>query len=55
MRDELLKIYPELSEANNKAFRDGTIILQDDTDGNGVYIAEWNYLKPIPAGYKLGK
>ena len=31
------------------------IKLQDDSDGVGVYIAEWNYAKPIPEGLKLGK
>jgi len=45
--------YPELT------FEDfgskGSIFLQDDTDGVGPYIKEWNYSKPIPTGLKLGK
>jgi len=32
-----------------------TIMLQDDSDGQGAYIAAWNYSKPIPDGLKLGK
>jgi hypothetical protein len=31
------------------------IMLQDDSDGLGAYIAVWNYSKPIPDGLKLGK
>jgi hypothetical protein len=50
--DEIIKShYPEITD--NDFFR--TIILQDDSDGLGAYIAEWNYSKPIPAGLKLGK
>jgi len=33
----------------------GTISLRDDSDGFGVYIAKWNYVKPIPKGFTLGK
>ena len=45
--------YPELT--NEDFGRKGTIILQDDSDGKGAYIREWNYSKPIPNGLKLGK
>jgi hypothetical protein len=45
--------YPELE--GNSAFPNGTIILQDDSDGVGAYIREWNYSKPIPEGLTLGK
>lgn len=45
--------YPEL-ESDRKLFRE-TIVLQDDSDGVGAYIREWNYSKPIPAGLSLGK
>lgn len=44
--------YPELLNAD--LFELG-IMLQDDSDGKGTFIAEWNYLKPIPDGLKLGK
>lgn len=45
--------YPELENTSN--FRDGTIILQDDSDGEGVYVREWNYSEPLPEGLKIGK
>jgi hypothetical protein len=45
--------YPELEKSNS--FFDGTICLQNDLDGFGDYIREWNYLKPIPDGLTLGK
>lgn len=43
--------YPELT---NDDFIE-SIVLRDDSDGNGAYIAAWNYSKPIPDGLKLGK
>jgi hypothetical protein len=49
----ITETYPELT---NKDFRaGGKISLQDDSDGLGAYIKEWNYDKPIPSGLKLGK
>jgi hypothetical protein len=45
--DQVIAAYPELAD-NRDAFINGTIILQDDSDGTGAYIREWNYLKPIP-------
>ena len=44
---------PELK--NSEEFRNGNIILQDDSDGVGAYIREWNYSQPIPEGLTLGK
>jgi hypothetical protein len=52
MYDKIIAVYPELTQ---QQFIDGTIVLQDDADGKGAYIAAWNYLKPIPDGLKLGK
>jgi hypothetical protein len=49
------KIVEAYSEITEKSFIDGTIILQDDSDGKGAYIAAWNYGQPIPTGLKLGK
>lgn len=45
--------YPELE--NTDLFNNHAIKLQDDSDGEGVYVAEWAYTKPLPAGLKLGK
>ena len=42
---EITKAYPELTIDD---FDKGIIVLQDDSDGSGAYIKEWNYSKPIP-------
>lgn len=49
--EQIKKTYPEL----NKEFINGTIVLQNDSDGYGDYIAVWNYEKPLPDGMKVGK
>lgn len=51
--EQIIAVYPELEGSND--FRNGTIILQDDSDGEGAYIREWNYSKPLPEGMKVGK
>jgi hypothetical protein len=43
---EITKVYTELTTDD---FLNGVITLQDDGDGTGPYIREWNYSKPIPA------
>ena len=45
--------YPELEGAD--LFYDHGIKLQNDADTKGIYVAEWAYSKPLPAGLKLGK
>jgi hypothetical protein len=52
--EKIVTAYPELIE-NNEAFLRGYIIIQDDSDGQGDFIAVWDYSKPIPDGLKLGK
>lgn len=52
--DDLLKALPELS-ADDFHPISGVIKLQDDSDGQGPYIAEWNHNLAIPEGFKLGK
>ena len=37
---KILTIYPELVDYN---FADGDIILQNDSDGKGDYIAKWEH------------
>ena len=49
----ILTTYPEL-EGTDLYFTHG-IKLQDDSDGEGVYVAEWNYSQPLPEGMKVGK
>lgn len=48
---DLMTAMPELTD--DDFFINGTIRLQND--GEGAYIAEWNYSKPLPAGFKVGK
>ncbi len=52
--EKIVTAYPELIE-DNEAFLRGFIIIQDDSDGEGAFIAKWDYSKPIPKGLKLGK
>ena len=48
--EKIIEAFPELE--GTKLLADGTITLQDDSDGKGAYIREWNYSKPIPASLK---
>ena len=50
--DQIVEAYPEIDAS---IFNKRIIILQDDSDGVGIYIAKWDYSKPIPKGLKLGK
>lgn len=51
--EKIIEVYPEILPTDN--FRSLGIYLQDDSDGQGAYIAKWEYEKPIPDGLKLGK
>lgn len=51
--NDLVAALPELEDST--AFQDNTIILQNDSDGTGDYIAKWDYSKPLPKGFKVGK
>lgn len=46
--EKILAAFPELAN-NAKVFADGVILLQDDSDGTGAYIREWNYEQPLTA------
>ena len=53
--NEIIKqAYPELTDDDFDKF-EGSILLWNDGDGQGDYIAKWEYSKPIPDGLKLGK
>jgi hypothetical protein len=52
--DKILEVYSELTEEDFYPMT-GSITLRDDSDGQGAYIAKWEYSKPIPDGLKLGK
>jgi hypothetical protein len=43
----IIEEYPEL--ADSKEIGIGSIILRNDSDGTGDYIAKWEYSKPVPA------
>lgn len=51
--EEIKSVYLELTEEDFHPFR-GSILLKDDGDGV-VYIAKWEYSKPLPEGMKVGK
>lgn len=40
--EKIMAIYPQLKSSDFGPFG-GTIILQDDSDGKGDYIKEWNH------------
>lgn len=50
--DQIIEAYPELSDI--KLF-DQYVVLQNDSDGEGDFIAKWDYSKALPKGLKLGK
>jgi hypothetical protein len=52
--NDLIAALPELTEADFAPVT-GTITLQNDSDEHGDFIAKWDYVKPIPSGFKLGK
>jgi hypothetical protein len=52
--EKITTAYPETVD-NNFAVFGNQIMLQDDSDGVGAYIAKWEYSKPIPDGLTLGK
>ena len=51
--EKIIEAYPEINPTDN--FQKLGIYLQDDSDGQGAFIAKWEYSKPIPDGLKLGK
>ena len=51
--DTISEIYPELTTADFNPI-EGLILLADDGDGV-VYLAKWEYSKPIPKDMKVGK
>jgi hypothetical protein len=53
---QIIAAYPELTISTGfDPFSDGTVELKDDSDGQGAYIAKWEYSKPLPNGMKVGK
>lgn len=50
--EKIQETYPELTNADFG--QNGCIELRDEGDGV-VYIAKWEYSKPLPEGMKVGK
>jgi hypothetical protein len=54
--EKIVEAYPEIKDTDFLEFGiNGTIALQDDSDGIGAYIKKWEYSQPIPEGLALGK
>jgi hypothetical protein len=54
MFEKLIKLYPQLTEADFSPIG-GTILLQNDSDGKGDYIAKWEHpTLPRPTDEQLG-
>ena len=51
--EKIIEAYPEINPTD--LFSDLGIFLQDDADGQGAYIAKWEYSQPLPDGMKVGK
>jgi len=51
--EKIIEAYPEISPTDS--FMSLGIYLTDDSDGIGAYIEKWEYSKPIPSGFTLGK
>lgn len=47
LQEQIIEIYPELQD-NIDIFMGRVILIQNDSDGRGEYIAEWNYSQPLP-------
>jgi hypothetical protein len=45
LHDKIIALYPELNIDNpiQNPFVNGTILLQNDSDGKGDYIANWSH------------
>jgi hypothetical protein len=50
---KIVEAYPEIDATSD--FTKIGILLQDDSDGAGAYIAKWEYSQPLPNGFKVGK
>ena len=49
--DKIITLYPELADFD---FASGVIILQNDSDDKGEYIAKWEHTLPRPTDEQLG-
>lgn len=52
LSEKIKQIYPSIQDSDF-APKTGTIILQDDSDGNGTYIKSWTNSNPRPTQEQL--
>tara|TARA_B100001013_G_C24395033_1_gene357655 strand:+ start:415 stop:621 length:207 start_codon:yes stop_codon:yes gene_type:complete len=43
LKDKIKKVHTSLTDADFTYAQSGTIMLQNNSDGNGDYIKEWNH------------
>lgn len=53
LQEKIFTIYPELNKNYTDFDPTRPYKLQDDSDGRGPYIKEWNYHKPQPTQEQL--
>jgi hypothetical protein len=51
--EKIKKLYPSVTDDDFNPIT-GTIILQNDSDGRGDYIAKWEHTLPRPTDEQLG-
>ena len=51
--ETIIATYPNLPDG--ECLPGGSITIRDDSDGQGQYLAKWDYSEPIPEGLKFGK
>jgi hypothetical protein len=54
IKEDLMTAIPSLTDGDFSPMLD-IIVLQDDSDGLGPFIAKWEYSEPLPEGFKVGK
>lgn len=50
--DQIKAFYPDLTDDDFNPLK-GTIVIQDDADGKGPYIVQWNNTNPQPTAEQL--
>ena len=51
--EKITEVYPDLTSEDFGPR--GTIVLRDDSDGQGAYIEKWEHALPLPKSFKVGK
>lgn len=51
IKEDLMAAIPSLTDADFSPLFE-RIVLQDDSDGTGAYIKQWNHSEPLPEQFK---